>query len=390
MNDKGIKLIAVLELLGANKSLDEVANKYKISIKTLERWKEIFLSNADIFFNENKPDSYHKEINETGKVILDTIDNLKEKLNENKRYEVDTGFKNLNDSTNGFSKGDLVVVASRPSIGKSSFVLEIARKAIERDEAVLFFSFEMKSEQLMSRLLSSQTSIPLISLRKKDLTETQWDLLSKNTDELAKKELFIDDSPYSSIDYIRDKVRKFTLEHPNLSMIILDSLNLISYVNVRENRYEKIAEISKALKQLAREVDLPIIVTANLNRNLESRANKRPLLKDLRDSGTIEDDADLILFLYRDDVYREAMEKEREMKLKSEGREYKNRFRYKLDEDVELIIGKQRNGETGTVRLVFQKRFLRFIDYKELEFELIYIDDDIDERDMGNIDLPMI
>jgi len=390
MNDKGIKLIAVLELLGTNKSLDDVANKYKISIKTLERWKEIFLSNADIFFNENKPDSYHKEINETGKVILDTIDSLNEKLNENKRYEVDTGFKNLNDSTNGFSKGDLVVVASRPSIGKSSFVLEIARKAIERDEAVLFFSFEMKSEQLMSRLLSSQTSIPLISLRKKDLTETQWDLLLKNTDELTKKKLFIDDSPYSSIDYIRDKVRKFTLEHPNLSMIILDSLNLISYVNVRENRYERIAEISKALKHLAREVDLPIIVTANLNRNLESRANKRPLLKDLRDSGTIEDDADLILFLYRDDVYREAMEKEREMKLKSEGREYKNKFKYKPDEDVELIIGKQRNGEIGTVRLVFQKRFLRFIDYKELEFECIYVEDD--DIDIPNIDLdlPMI
>jgi len=391
MNDKEIKVIAVLELLGANKSLDEVANKYKISIKTLEGWKEIFLSNADIFFNGNKSDSYHKEINGTGKVILDTIDSLNEKLSENKRYEVDTGFKKLNDSTNGFSKGDLVVVASRPSIGKSSFVLEIARKAIERDEAVLFFSFEMKAEQLMSRLLSSQTSIPLSRLQVGDLTDAQWDLLSQNADELAKKELFIDDSAYADIDYIRAKVRTFKSEHPNLSMIILDSLNLMSYVKVRENRYEGTAEISKALKQLAREVDLPIIVTAQLNRGLENRENKRPVLKDLRDSGTIEDDADLILFLYRDDVYREAIEKEKEMIAKAEGKEYESTFQKKPEEEVELIIGKQRNGIRGTVKLTFQKRFLRFIDYKYDEsFEVIYEEDNMDGRNLDNIDLPMI
>lgn len=182
----------------------------------------------------------------------------------------------------------------------------------------------------------------------------------------------------ADIDYIRAKVKAFKSEHSNLSMIILDSLNLMSYVKIRENRYEGTAEISKALKQLAREIDLPIIVTSQLNRNLENRENKRPMLKDLRDSGTIEDDADLILFLYRDDVYREEIEKERELKAKAENKEYENRFQNKSEEDVELIIGKQRNGVRGTVKLIFQKLFLRFIDCR------------YDAVNMSDIDLPTI
>jgi len=364
MNDKEIKLIAVLELLGTDKSLDEVANKYKILSKTLENWKKVFLSNSDIFFKENRYSSNYKEVNEVSTVLFKTIENLNERTIKNRKYEVDTGFKNLNERTGGFSKGDLIVVASRPSMGKSSFILNIATQAIERDETVLFFSFEMKAEQLMLRILSAKTSIALSSLKIGDLSDSQWDLLLRNADKMREKKLFIDDNSYADIDYIRAKVRTFKSEYPSLSMIILDSLNLMSYVKVRENKYEGIAEISKALKQLAREVDLPVIVTSQLNRNLENRENKRPQLKDLRDSGTIEDDADLILFIYRDDVYREAMEKEREMKAKSEDKEYENKFKPKSDENVEVIIGKQRKGITGTFNLVFQKQFLRFIDYQ--------------------------
>lgn len=389
MNDKEMKLTAVLELLGTDKSLDEVADKYKILSKTLESWKEVFLSNADTFFKDNSDNTDDKKIKETREVLLNTIHGLNEKVTKNKPYEIDTGFKDLNDKTGGFSKGDLIVVAARPSMGKSSFILNIASQAIERDETVLLFSFEMRAEQLMTRLLSSRISIPLCSLKNGDLTDSQWDLLSQNTDEMTQKKLFIDDSAYADIDYIRAKVRAFKLEHPNLSIIILDSLNLMSYVKVRENRYEGTAEISKALKQLAREVDLPIIVTSQLNRNLENRENKRPRLNDLRDSGTLEDYADLILFLYRDDVYREAMEKEKELKCRAEGKEYENKFRPKVNEEVELIIGKQRNGVTGVVKLVFEKPFLRFLDYEyDASFEIIYeIDEDID---MSNIQLPTI
>jgi len=385
MYDKKIKLIAVLELLGTDKSIDEVANKYKILPKTLEDWKEIFLSNSDIFFQEKKYSSHYKEVNEIGTVLLDTIENLNKKISENKNYEIDTGFRNLNDITGGFSKGDLIVVASRPSMGKSSFILNIATQAIERDETILFFSFEMKAEKLMLRLLSIKTSIPLNSLQRGELTDSQLDLLSQNMDELSEKKLLIDDNAYADIDYIRNQVRMFKYEYPNLSMIILDSLNLMSYVKVRENRYEGTAEISKALKQLAREIDLPIIITTQLNRNLENRENKRPILKDLRDSGTLEDDADLILFLYRDDVYREAMEKEKELKAKALGKEYFSKFQNKSEENIELIIGKQRNGVIGTVDLIFQKKFLRFIDYK---FEIIFVEDD--DLTLNNLDLPII
>ena len=131
MNDKEIKLIAVLELLGTDKSLDEVADKYKILPKTLEDWKEIFLSNADMFFKENRYSSHYREVSGVGQILLNTIENLTERKSENRGYEVDTGFKNLNDKTGGFSKGDLIVVASRPSMGKSSFILNIATQAIE-------------------------------------------------------------------------------------------------------------------------------------------------------------------------------------------------------------------------------------------------------------------
>jgi len=388
MNDKEIKLIAVLELLRTDKSLTEIANKYKILPTTLEKWKDSFLSNANIFFKEDRYKSHYKEVHSTQDILLNTIESLNEKITEKKFYEIDTGFEQLNERTGGFSKGDLIVIASRPSVGKSSFVLNIARHAIQRDETVLFFSFEMKAELLMSRLLSSQTSIPLSLLQKGALTESEWDRFSSQADNMAKKELFIDDNAYADIDYIRNKVRTFKNEHPKLTMIILDSLNLMSYVKIRENRYEGIAEISKALKQLAREVDLPIIVTSQLNRNLENRENKRPILKDLRDSGTIEDDADLILFLYRDDVYRGAIEKDKELKARSEGKEYDNKFQYKSEEEVELIIGKQRNGITGTIRLILEKKFLRFTDCKaSQEFEIIY---DEDELSLSDIDLPII
>ena len=388
MGHKDIKLIAVLELLSTDKSLKEVADKHKVSEETLEKWKIIFLSNSDIFFQEDMDNTDYQGFTSSSDIVLKSIEKLN-RVRGNNLIDIDTGFKKLNESTGGFSKGELIVVASRPSIGKSSFVLEIAKKAIERDETILFFSFEMKAEQLMLRLLSSKASIPLKLLEIGNLTDEEWNLLSDTSNEVSRKKLFIDDSAYADIDYIRNKVRAFKSKYPELNMIILDSLNLMSYVQVRENRYEGTSEIAKALKQLAREVDLPIIVTSQLNRNLENRENKRPMLKDLRDSGTIEDYADLILFLYRDDIYREAIEKEREMEAKAVGREYENKFQNKPIEEVELIIGKQRNGVKGTVRLIFQKKFIRFEDYKYGEpFEVIYEEDTNPLVD--DLDLPMI
>jgi len=321
--------------------------------------------------------------------MLDEINRLKE-LGNSKLIGTDTGFKNLNDKTSGFGKGDLVIVAARPAMGKTALTLNMALKAIERDEGVAIFSLEMPGEQLMLRLLSAKTSIPLQNLRVGDLNDDEWARLANATDSMAKKKLFVDDGGYATIHHVRSKLRKLKSQHPEISMAIIDYLQLMSGEN-SESRQQEISEISRGLKQLARELEIPIIALSQLNRGLESRDNKRPMLSDLRESGAIEQDADIILFVYRDDVYREAKEKEKEMKAKAEGKDYKSEYRTKPEEETELIIGKQRNGPTGTVELVFQKRFTRFVDkvYGSTPEEIVFDENSIDMSE-GTISMPPI
>jgi len=275
----------------------------------------------------------------------------------------------------------------------TSLVLNMTQKAIERGEGVAFFSLEMPAEQLMLRLLSTETSIPLQKLRVGDLTDDEWSNLSKASDKMAGRKLFVDDGGLATIHHVRSKLRKLKAKHPEITMAIIDYLQLMSG-DSSEGRQQVISEISRGLKQLARELQIPILALSQLNRGVESRDNKRPMLSDLRESGSIEQDADIVMFVYRDDVYREAAEKEREMKAKADGKEYENKFQNKPEEDTELIIGKHRNGPTGTVRLVFQKRFTRFVDAKregDVPFEVIYEEDgNMDTRDMGKIELPTI
>jgi len=319
--------------------------------------------------------------------MMDEINRLKA-LGNSKLIGVDTGFKNLNDKTSGFGKGDLVIIAARPAMGKTALVLNMALKAIERNEGVAFFSLEMPAEQLMLRLLSAKTSIPLQALRVGDLRDEQWSQLSAATDELSQKKLFVDDGGYATIHHVRSKLRKLKTQHPEISIAIIDYLQLMSG-DGKEGRQQEVSEISRGLKQLARELQIPIVALSQLNRGVESRDNKRPMLSDLRESGAIEQDADIILFVYRDDVYREAMEKEKEMKAKAEGKPYESEFRKKSEEDAEIIIGKQRNGPTGTVDLVFQKNFTRFVDkVAGPAFEITYEDADI-PMNTGNINVDM-
>jgi len=271
----------------------------------------------------------------------------------------------------------------------TALVLNMALKAIERNEGVAFFSLEMPAEQLMLRLLSAKTSIPLQSLRVGDLRDEQWSQLSAATQELSSKKLFVDDGGYATIHHVRSKLRKLKTQHPEITVAIIDYLQLMSG-DGKEGRQQEVSEISRGLKQLARELQIPIVALSQLNRGVESRDNKRPMLSDLRESGAIEQDADIILFVYRDDVYREAQEKEKEMKAKAEGKEYSSEFRKKSEEDAEIIIGKQRNGPTGTVNLVFQKNFTRFVDASTgPAFEIEYEDADI-PMNVGNIDFPVI
>jgi replicative DNA helicase len=323
--------------------------------------------------------------------MMKEIERLKA-MGNSKLIGVDTGFRNLNDRTRGFGKGDLVIVAARPAMGKTALVLNMALKAIERGEGVAFFSLEMPAEQLMLRMLSAKTSIPLQALRVGDLRDEQWSQLSAAVDEMSQRKLFVDDGGYATIHHVRSKLRKLKSRHPEISIAIIDYLQLMSGDGGREGRQQEISEISRGLKQLARELQIPIVALSQLNRSLESRDNKRPMLSDLRESGAIEQDADIILFVYRDDVYREAQEKEREMKAKAEGKEFTSTFQKKSEEETELIIGKQRNGPTGTVDLVFQKRFTRFVDAdsgSNAPFEVVYEEGNIDTRE-GHVELPVI
>jgi len=310
-----------------------------------------------------------RESEEVTVAMMEEINRLKA-MGNSKLIGVDTGFRNLNDRTSGFGKGDLVIVAARPAMGKTSFVLNMALKAVERGEGVAFFSLEMPAEQLMLRMLSTKTSIPLQSLRVGDLTDDQWSQLSAAVDEMSRRKLFVDDGGYATIHHVRSKLRKLKARHPEISMAIIDYLQLMSGDGGREGRQQEISEISRGLKQLARELQLPIIALSQLNRSLESRDNKRPMLSDLRESGAIEQDADIILFVYRGDVYKLNDLKEKLERAKSDGdadkqREYQEKYEQmqrKQEEETELIIGKQRNGPTGTVDLLFQKRYTRFID----------------------------
>ena len=338
---------------------------------------------------QNNTNEDFRESKDITLAMMDEINRLKS-LGNSKLIGTDTGFRNLNDKTSGFGKGDLVIIAARPAMGKTALVLNMALKAIERDEGVAFFSLEMPAEQLMLRLLSAKTSIPLQALRVGDLQDEQWSQLSAATDEISKKKLFVDDGGYATIHHVRSKLRKLKSQHPEISVAIIDYLQLMSGDGGREGRQQEVSEISRGLKQLARELQIPIVALSQLNRGVESRDNKRPMLSDLRESGAIEQDADIILFVYRDDVYREAQEKEKEMKAKAEGKEYTSEFRKKSQEDAEIIIGKQRNGPTGTVELVFQKNFTRFVDKTTSPaFEVEYEDADI-PANVGTIEMPPI
>ncbi len=368
-----IKKLTVEENLEATEVMDRVEQKlYEI---TQESVSEDFRPSDEITVS-----------------MMKEIERLKA-MGNSKLIGVDTGFRNLNDKTSGFGKGDLVIVAARPAMGKTALVLNMALKAIERGEGVAFFSLEMPAEQLMLRMLSAKTSIPLQSLRVGDLRDDEWSRLAAAVDEISRRKLFVDDGGYATIHHVRSKLRKLKAQHPEITMAIIDYLQLMSGEGSREGRQQEISEISRGLKQLARELQMPIIALSQLNRSLEARENKRPMLSDLRESGAIEQDADIILFVYRDDVYREAKEKEKEMKAKAEGKEYKSTFRSKQEEETELIIGKQRNGPTGTVDLIFQKRFTRFVDAESRgggpDFDVVIEESNIDMRE-GNIEIPPI
>ena len=271
----------------------------------------------------------------------------------------------------------------------TAFTLNMALKALENGDGVAFFSLEMPAEQLVLRMLSAKTSIALQDLRVGNLKDEEWTRLSEAVDWLGNQKLFVDDEGTLNIHQVRAKLRKLKSHHQEIKIAIIDYLQLMSSGSDKD-RHQEVSEISRGLKMLARELQIPIVALSQLNRSLESRADKRPMLADLRESGAIEQDADIILFVYRDDVYRIREEKEKEMKARAEGKEYQTTFYEKEEEDAEIIIGKQRNGPTGIVELKFQKRFTRFVDAGQVPVEVVYEQSSIDTGGETKIELSPI
>lgn len=253
---------------------------------------------------------------------------------------VPSGYKKLDLMTSGFQKSDLVVLAARPSMGKTAIALNIAVNAAAQNIAVGFFSLEMSAEQLTLRLLSTESGIPHQNIRNASISSEEWIELTNVATQLAERKIFIDDTALTTIMDLRAKARKLKAEQ-QLELLVIDYLQLIQSSSRFENRHQEVSEISRSLKALAKELNIPIIALSQLSRAVDSRMDKRPILSDLRESGAIEQDADVIMFLYRDVVYNPEAEN---------------------PAAAELIIGKQRNGPTGTVFLNFIRELTKFED----------------------------
>ncbi len=263
---------------------------------------------------------------------------------------VSTGFNDLNKKTAGLQGSDLVIVAARPSMGKTTFAMNLCENAaMDQEKPVLIFSLEMPADQLMMRMLASLSRVDQTKIRTGQLDDEDWARISSTMGILMqKKNMYIDDSSGLTPTDVRSRARRIAREHGGLSMIMVDYLQLMRVPGMQDNRTLEIAEISRSLKALAKELNVPVVALSQLNRSLEQRADKRPVNSDLRESGAIEQDADLIMFIYRDEVYNP------ESPLKG---------------IAEIIIGKQRNGPIGSVRLTFQGQFSRFDNYAGPAFE---------------------
>ncbi|MEA3228066.1 MAG: replicative DNA helicase [Campylobacterota bacterium] len=326
------------------------------------------------------------DFKDSPKMTYDTMEYIKEmKARGNSvLVGVDTGFAELNKMTTGFGKGDLVIVAARPAMGKTSFILNTVNSLILQGKGVAFFSLEMPAEQLMLRLFSIQTSIPLQQLRVGDMNDEQWKSLAGAMDKMNTAKLFVDDQGSININQLRSKLRKLKNQHPEIEIAVIDYLQIMSGIGTQD-RHLQVSEISRGLKMLARELEMPIVALSQLNRGLEARNDKRPMLSDIRESGSIEQDADIILFVYRDDIYLYKEEKEREKAAKAEGKEFTPTYTEKEEEEAEIIIGKQRNGPTGHVKLIFQKKLTRFVDILQHKpsFETNYENTDTSSANIG-------
>ncbi|MBU3182392.1 replicative DNA helicase [Clostridium psychrophilum] len=258
--------------------------------------------------------------------------------NKGETTGISSGFPELDEKTAGFQKGDMILIAARPSMGKTTFALNLAEYAALREgKSIALFSLEMSKEQLAYKLLCSEANVDMTKLRNGNLEDKDWENIAKASGPLAAAKIYIDDTAGTSVMEMRSKCRKLKMEH-GIDMIVIDYLQLMSGSNT-ESRQQEVSEISRSIKALAKEMQCPVIALSQLSRAPEQRTDHRPMLSDLRESGSIEQDADLVMFLYRDEYYDEETE----------------------DKNVaELIISKQRNGPVGTIKLAWIGQFSKF------------------------------
>ncbi|HEU4962481.1 MAG TPA: replicative DNA helicase [Bacilli bacterium] len=274
-------------------------------------------------------------------VLLDTFERI-EFLYNNKGAVTGTptGYPDLDKMTSGFKPSELIILAARPAVGKTAFALNIAQNVAVREKGtVAIFSLEMGREQLVQRMLCAEANIDAGKMRTGFLDEDDWPKLTMAVGTLSEAPIYIDDTPGITVSEIRAKLRRLKVEH-GLKLVVIDYLQLIMGKGKGDNRQQEVSEISRTLKLIARELECPVIALSQLSRSVEQRQDKRPMMSDLRESGSIEQDADIVSFLYRDDYYNPESER-------------KN--------IIEIIIAKQRSGPTGTVELVFLKNFNKFV-----------------------------
>jgi replicative DNA helicase len=266
---------------------------------------------------------------------------LKQKSLKEKLPGLESGFKNLDLITYGFQPSDLIIIAGRPGMGKTAFCLNILTSIVKTYKLpVVFFSLEMGKEQLMYRVLSNETEIPNTNLKTGNISKEEWIKLSNAIKKFSSLPIFIDDTTNISIQTIRVQLKKILFEQTKIGLVIIDYLQLMQNSKSKiENRVQELSQITRSLKSIAREFNIPVIALSQLSRNVETRINKRPLLSDLRESGSIEQDADLVLMLFRENYYN---------------------FKKEQEDLAEIIVAKHRNGPIGTIQLKFDAEFIKF------------------------------
>ncbi len=282
-------------------------------------------------------------------IVLDTYQRIEYNYeHKGELTGVATKFYELDAMTNGLHKSDLIIIAARPAMGKTAFVLNIAQNvAIQSKVPVAIFSLEMSKQQLMQRMLCSEAEVDTQRLKTGNMQSKDWEKLANAMNEFSQAPIYIDDTSGCTITDLRAKCRRLKMKEKNLGLIVIDYLQLMEGSG-REDRMQQISAISRGLKVLARELDVPVIALSQLSRAVESRTDKRPMLSDLRESGAIEQDADIVMFIYRDDYYKKVEEEGEEAAAKS------------ANGESEIIIAKHRNGPVGSVKLLFQGNITKF------------------------------